>query len=99
MKKGYTLKKLLATIAVIGIIIALATLFIGGCKQKFTRNFGGTMTYKLDSKTKLVNCTWKENSLWILTTERAVEEAPKTYKFSEKSMVGILQGTVVIQEQ
>jgi prepilin-type N-terminal cleavage/methylation domain-containing protein len=99
MKKGYTLMELLVTIAIIGIIIAFATLFIGGRKQKFTRNFGGTMTYKLDPKTKLVNCTWKENSLWILTTERTIEEVPKSYKFSEKSMVGILQGTVVIREQ
>jgi len=38
-------------------------------------------------------------SLWLLTRARKEGEQPETYKYSEKSTLGVLQGTVVIQEK
>jgi len=48
---------------------------------------------------KLESCTWKENQLWMLTTKRNETEEPKIHKFVEKSTLGILQGTVTIEEK
>lgn len=70
-----------------------------GCKQIIAKHYGGTVTYKLDEGRKLINCTWKENEFWMLTETRPTNEAPKEYQFVEKSVMGVLQGTVIIKEQ
>ena len=101
MKKGYTLIELLTVVSIIGVIAAviIPTLTGGGCAQSLVKNFGGSMAVKLDPNVKLVNVTWKEDHLWILTTARSNNEEPKTYNFSEKSAMGVLQGNVTIVEK
>lgn len=63
------------------------------------------MTVELEKDQKLVNCSWKSNgknagsSLWILARARKEGEQPETYKYSEKSTFGVLEGTVTIVEK
>jgi len=87
-------------IFVIVFLALIAWRFSAGCTQITAKSFGGSMTVKLEPEMKLVNCTWKEDhSLWLLTTARVSNEVARTYKFQEKSTMGILQGEVIIQEQ
>jgi len=74
------------------------------CDNTMAKKYGGTMTVELEKDQKLVNCSWKSSrdkstSLWILTRVRKEGEQPETYKYSEKSELGLLEGTVVIQEK
>lgn len=62
------------------------------------------MTVEIEKDQKLVNCSWKSgedqgDSLWLLTRVRKEGEQPQTYKYSEKSTLGILEGTVTIVEK
>jgi hypothetical protein len=47
---------------------------------------------------KLVEVTWKENSLWYLTEPMDDDYEPKTKSFREDSNLGILEGTVTFVE-
>lgn len=60
--------------------------------------FGGTQTVNLPTKTKLVNVTWKEAGMWILTRPMRENETAETLTFSEKSSFGIMEGTVIFKE-
>ncbi len=97
-KNGFTLIELLVTVAIIGIIGYGLCTWVGGCQQIITRKYGGSMTVKLDPNIKLVNVTWKDDHLWLLTTART-NGSPVIYNFEEKSVLGILQGNVKIVEQ
>ena len=57
------------------------------------------MTVEIEKDQKFVNCSWKHTDLWILTRARKEGEQPETYKYSEKSTYGVLEGTVTIQEK
>jgi len=81
-----------------------AILSMTACDNVRAKAFGGTMTVEIEKDQKLVNCSWKSSrdtgtSLWLLTRVRKEGEQPETYKYSEKSTLGVLQGTVVIQEK
>lgn len=45
----------------------MATLSLAGC-QATTRKWGGSTTIELDPNLKLEEITWKDDSLWYLTT-------------------------------
>lgn len=98
-KSGFTLIELITSIIIIGVVVVLICQCIGGCRQIAAKHYGGTYTVKLDPGMKLVNCTWKESQLWLLTTKRSDTEEPKVHKFIEKSTLGILQGEVTIEEK
>lgn len=71
---------------------------ITGCGNEIARNFGGNETVKLEKGERLVNITWKESDLWILTKVDTLAK-PATYTFKEKSNAGILNGSVTIVEK
>lgn len=83
------------------IALALAALILTvsltGCNA-VTRKFGGTQTIKLEQGQKLVNVTWKDTDLWILTRDMQPNEQPESYRFKEDSNMGILEGTVKLIE-
>lgn len=68
-----------------------------GC-QWGARKFGGDYTHELPKGEKLVNVTWKEDSLWYLTEPMDKDDIAETYKFQADSVFGIFEGTVTIKE-
>ena len=63
------------------------------------KNFGGTAVLNLRSDQKLVNVTWKNDELWVLTkTRTSADTSYNTYNFSEKSSWGVIEGTYTIVE-
>ena len=82
--------------------ISLSLLVIGllatGCENWRAKHWGGTMTVNLPANSKLVNATWKEGHLWYLYRPMQSNEVAVTSTFTEKSNMGMLQGTVVFVE-
>ena len=83
------------------IVVFLTTLIlstlVAGCNP-VARRMGGNMTINLKPGEKLVNATWKDSSLWILTRKMRPDDVEETYKFKEDSTFGVLEGTVTIYE-
>lgn len=80
-------------------LLLLLVLFISvSCANTLVKKFGGTATTELKPNEKLVNITWKDSELWILTRPMTEKDSAVTYKFSEKSKLGIVEGTYVIVE-
>ena len=80
---------------------SLLLLAIGavGCTQNIrARAWGGTAKIDLPAGKKLVNITFKESNLWILTRVAKPNETPEVYELTENSSFGLLEGTVVIRE-
>lgn len=90
--------KLLVSLVII-VLIAALMIFNQGCTdQARTKMWGGTTTIDLPCGTKFVNATWKDADLWYITRPRNPEEVPQTYKFTESSAFGMMQGEVVFIE-
>ena len=81
------------------VVVATITLVVAGCTQQ-SRAFrwGGSATIDLPVGQKLVNITWKEDSLWCLTRQMKAADVPQTYVFQESSSFGMMQGSVSIVE-
>lgn len=73
------------------VIAITAIAFLTSCTDNArARQFGGTETVYIPAGRVLVNCTWKESDLWILTKDTATGEM----FFNEKSSFGILEGEI-----
>jgi len=85
---------------IVGFAIILLAIFIftGGLDNIMTRQLGGSMDIDLPLDQKLVNVTWKEADLWILTRDVLPGEDQHKYLFYEKSALGLAEGTVTLQE-
>lgn len=79
-------------LGVIGLIYYISTTQFG------SRNFGGTYTVNLQDNKKLVNVTWKDNELWLLTRDARKDDIQENYKFSEDARYNMIEGDVVIKE-
>ena len=90
------MKKVWTKTIILAITIFLA-IVLSGCNN-LARSWGGTVTIDLEPGKKLENVTWKESSLWILTTEMEPGDTAKTYYFEEDSNFGLLEGEVIIKE-
>lgn len=86
------MKKIISIILVIALMLVLS-----GC-QYATKHLGGSMTVNLDPNVKLVNVTWKDDSLWFLTKPMTEDDVAETYYFEEDSEFGVFEGTVTIVE-
>ena len=75
-------------------------LILTGCNY-FARTTGGNVTIDLPPNTKLMSVQWREknSSLWYLTRPMRSDEYPETYTFQEDSNIGVLEGTVTINER
>ena len=62
-----------------------------------SKNFGRTISETVPAK--VVNVTWKDESLWILHRAPREGEVSEVLTFQEYSNLGILQGKVVITEK
>ncbi len=73
------------------IIAAVVIAFLASCTDnQRARQFGGTETVDIPEGRILVNCTWKQDDLWILTKDTTTG---KMY-FNEKSSFGVLEGEI-----
>ena len=54
------------------------------------RTFGGEETIELPKNRVLLNATWKQADLWLLTKDTLTDEV----FFNEKSNWGVLEGTI-----
>jgi hypothetical protein len=82
------------------IIAIAAILTLASCTDNDrVKNWGGTATLEVASDQKFVNVTWKETELWIVTRNRtAADTTYETYRFQEKSSMGVMEGTYIIKE-
>ncbi|QDP42920.1 putative membrane lipoprotein [Bacillus phage vB_BmeM-Goe8] len=85
-------RKLLVGTLLVGMMAASV-----GCQQ-VAKRFGGSITVDLPKDEKLVNVTWKNDSLWYLTRPMTKSDKEETYKFKEDSNFGVLEGTVIVKE-
>jgi hypothetical protein len=71
-----------------------------GCTQnQRARSFGGTATVELPAGRKLVNATFKQDNLWILTRAAKPDEKPEAFELTEDSSFGLIEGKVIIREK
>lgn len=91
----------LRKIALFGILFAAVLISIG-CNMEASnmeaRRLGGNVEMTLPANQKLVEVTWKDNSLWYLTRPMKDTEKPESYTFKESSQWGVMEGTVTIYE-
>lgn len=81
------------------LLILISSVLLTSCTDNWSsKNLGGTMIIDLPKGEKLVNITWKEESVWYLTRPMTGNETPQESKFQEKSPKGIIEGTVIIRE-
>ena len=75
------------------------SLMVVGCTDNIrARVWGGTAEENLPRGQKLVNITWKESDMWILTKPMSEDDVAETYEFRESSTFGVMQGKVIIRE-
>ena len=79
--------------------LMVAVLMLTSCENFATRNFGGSQTIELEKGQRLVEITFKDNDLWILTEPMDSDYVPKTKTFYEDSNLGVMQGKITIVEQ
>lgn len=79
------------------LFIVMVTL-VGCTANERARNFGGTVSYDIDKGQKVVNVTWKEGDVWILTRPMREGEQPETWSFFEKNSYGWKSGEVLLKE-
>jgi hypothetical protein len=72
------------------LIISALVLLVSCTDNRMAREFGGNETVELPKDRILINCTWKESHLWLLTKDTT---NGKMY-FSEKSSWGLLEGQI-----
>lgn len=80
------------------LVIVLSVLFFSCTEQQRAKMYGGTANIKLKPNRKLVNCTFKDANIWLLTKPMKPTDSSETYEFVESSNYGILSGTVIIEE-
>jgi hypothetical protein len=85
------------TLSIIIIAFTIMTLLYGCTEQQRARSFGGTETIELNPGQRLVNITWKETELWILTKKDTTK--PTTYSFKQKTLYGNIEGEVIVIEK
>lgn len=83
----------------IALAAGMAALALSGCDQYQARKFGGEYTVNLPENKKLVEITWKDNSLWYATRDMRKGDTAETYTFQEDSVGNVMEGTVTIIER
>ena len=79
---------------VLVLLLVIATIFIVSCtKNKRTRTFGGKEKITLKANEKLINITWKESNMWILTEDTFTH----IKYFRENSSWGIWEGEIIVK--
>lgn len=75
------------------LLLTLAITLFSCTQNSRTRKWGGKEEMKLKANEKLVNMTWKEDNLWVLTEDTVT----KTKYFRESSSWGIWEGEISVK--
>jgi hypothetical protein len=88
--------KIAATIVLgLALVIVIST----SCTQQaVTRTWGGSMDIELEPNDKLMEITWKDDDLWILTKKMSDDDVAEEYNFYESSSLGVFEGSINIKE-
>jgi hypothetical protein len=81
------------------ILVGLVFLACGCTAQIRAKKFGGNASVAMPAGQKVVNATWKDDDLWILTRQAHPGEQPETLVLRESSSWGVLEGKVTILEK
>lgn len=81
------------------VVVILFSCLRGCSSQSVAKNWGGDMEVTLEPNQKLMEVTWKDNSLWFLTKQMGDDDVAESYSFYEKDPLGMLEGCVNIKEQ
>jgi hypothetical protein len=80
------------------LFITILIITVGCTDNQRARKWGGTENINLETGERVLNVTWKQDDLWILTKQEPTKP-PTTYEFREKSSFGIMEGKIVINEK
>lgn len=79
-------------------ILSLCFILSACSSNDRAKNWGGTTTVKLAKCERLDNVTWKNTELWF-TTHEDCNQSPRKHSFKEDSRWGLIEGTVIFEEQ
>lgn len=83
----------------VGVLVGLAVavlsvvLWKGVLENIAARKWGGTMTISLPANARLMNMTWKEDSVWYLY----YDQGSGNCYFKEDSRHGLIEGGVIVK--
>lgn len=81
------------------ILSAFTAMVMTSCTQNMmTRSFGSESEIRLKKGQRLVEMTWKNNDLWILTEPMDSDYKPTTKTFYESSSFGVWEGKITVIE-
>lgn len=80
------------------LFVLLTICLFTSCEQLISRKYGGNVTINLEPGERLVEATWKESNLWYLVEPMDSNYEPKVKVFKERSMYGVLEGSVTFVE-
>lgn len=103
----FNIKNVFMIICIVGILYCIGVVFGGIAGSNDISSSGNLLARKiglgghvtLPYNQKLITVTYKENSMWLLYRPMRKGEEAETYTFQEDSMLGLLEGTVTIEER
>ena len=79
--------------------VALITVSAIGCTaNQRAKNFGGKQTINVPAGEKIIDVTWKDDSIWYATRPMRDDEQPETVSFHQESSFGVFEGSVTFVE-
>lgn len=76
------------------ILLLLFLVLLLGCTENArVKHFGGKMKVTIPKNERLINITWKESQMWVLTQDTISNQ----FHFREHSSFGIWKGEVTIK--
>lgn len=80
------------------ILICLAAIAAVSCENLTTKYWGGNMTIDVEPGYKVTNATFKGDEIWYFVEPMDNTYTPSRKKLVEKSMYGVLEGTIIFKE-
>jgi hypothetical protein len=80
------------------LLLLIGIISLTSCDNVLVKKYGQTQTFTLEKNQKLVNCSWKDDQLWILTKPMKSTDSVEVYSYQEKSKYGLIEGEFIIQE-
>lgn len=76
------------------LLLTISIALLSSCtKNQRARNFGGTEEIKMKPNEKLINVTWKETNMWVLSKDTVTNIS----YFRESSSFGVWEGEIIIK--